>query len=160
MGKGSKIFKLVISILVCQGAGIVGSIFTSPAISTWYITLQKPSFNPPNWIFAPVWTLLFLLMGISLYLIWSKGLEDKKIKTAVFVFGIQLVLNIFWSFLFFGLQSPLYAFIEIVILWLAILLTIISFHKISKIAAYLLLPYILWVSFAAVLNFSILILNL
>ncbi len=159
MSKGIKIFKLIVSILICQGAGAIGALFTSPAISTWYTTIQKPSFNPPNWIFAPVWTLLFLLMGISLYFVWSRGLEDKKIKIAVFIFCVQLVLNIFWSFLFFGLQSPLYAFIGIVILWLAILLTIISFYKISKIAAYLLLPYILWVSFASVLNFSILIIN-
>jgi len=156
----SKALKLIISILICQGAGVVGSLFTSPAISTWYATIQKPSFNPPNWIFAPVWTLLFLLMGISLYLMWEKGLENKKAKTAFFIFGVQLILNILWSILFFGLQSPLYAFIEIIILWLAILLTIISFYKISKPAAYLLLPYIIWVSFASVLNFSILILNL
>jgi len=155
-----KILKLIASILICQGVGSIGALFTSPAILTWYTTIQKPSFNPPNWIFAPVWTLLFLMMGISLYFVWSKGWEDKKIKIAVFIFSAQLALNIFWSLLFFGLQSPFYAFIEIIILWLAILLTIISFYKISKIATYLLLPYILWVSFAAVLNFSILILNL
>ena len=150
----------MISVLVCQTAGAVGSLFTSPSIPTWYASLQKPNFNPPNGVFAPVWTILFLLMGISLYLIWSKGLRDKKVKTAVIIFAIQLILNMLWSFLFFGLQSPLYAFIEIIILWLAILLTITSFYKISKIAGYLLLPYILWVSFAAVLNFSILVLNL
>ena len=155
-----KILKLIASILICQGVGSIGALFTSPAISTWYTTIQKPSFNPPNWIFAPVWTLLFLMMGISLYFVWNKGWEDKKIKIAVFIFSAQIALNIFWSLLFFGLQSPFYAFIEIIILWLAILLTIISFYKISKIATYLLLPYILWVSFAAVLNFSILILNL
>jgi benzodiazapine receptor len=160
MGKGIKIFKLLVSILICQGAGAVGSFFTSPVISSWYAGLEKPSFNPPNWIFAPVWTILFLLMGISLYLIWRRGLEDKKAKIAVFIFAIQLILNVLWSFLFFGLQSPLYAFVEIIILWLAILITIINFSKISKLAAYLLLPYILWVSFASVLNFSILILNL
>jgi len=154
------ITKIIVSVLICQGVGAVGSIFTSPAISTWYAILQKPSFNPPNWIFAPVWTILFLLMGISLYLIWSKGWADKRVKIALFIFGIQLVLNILWSFLFFGLQSPLYAFIGIIILWLAILLTIISFYRISKPAAYLLLPYILWVSFASILNFSIMILNL
>lgn len=159
MGKGSKIIKLVISILVCQGAGAIGSLFTTPAISTWYATIQKPSFNPPNWIFAPVWTLLFLLMGISLYLIWSRGFRDKETKIALVIFSTQLLLNILWSILFFGLQSPLYAFIEIIILWMAILLTIISFYKISKTAAYLLLPYIAWVSFASVLNFSILIIN-
>ena len=159
MSKGIKILKLIVSILICQGAGLVGSVFTSPAIPTWYATLQKPSFEPPNWVFAPVWTLLFLLMGISLYLIWSKGLEDKKAKIAIVIFSSQLVLNILWSFLFFGFKSPLYAFIEIIILWLAILATIISFYRISKTAAYLLLPYILWVSFASVLNFSIMILN-
>ncbi|OGZ34582.1 MAG: TspO protein [Candidatus Portnoybacteria bacterium RBG_19FT_COMBO_36_7] len=160
MGKGIKIFKLAVSILVCQGAGIIGSFFTLPAISTWYTTLLKPGFNPPNWIFAPVWTLLFLLMGISLYLIWNRGLRDKETKKAIFIFGVQLILNMIWSVLFFGLQSPLYAFIEIIILWFAILLTIISFYKIFKAAAYLLLPYILWVTFASALNFSILILNL
>ena len=155
-----KALKLIISILVCQGAGIIGSLFTSPAISGWYVGIQKPSFNPPNWVFAPVWTLLFLLMGISVYLVWNRGLGSKKTKTAILFFALQLTLNIFWSILFFGLQSPLYAFIEIIMLWLAILLTVISFYKISKTAAYFLLPYILWVSFALILNFSILILNL
>jgi len=160
MSKKIKILKLVVSILVCQLAGIVGSLFTSPAISTWYTQLQKPSFNPPNWIFAPVWTLLFLLMGISFYLVWNKGLEDKKAKVALFIFAFQLVLNIFWSFLFFGLRFPLCAFIEIIILWLAILITIISFYRISKTAGLLLLPYIFWVSFAAILNFFLWQLNI
>jgi len=159
MSKGSKILKLIISILICQGAGAIGSLFTSPAISTWYATIQKPSFNPPNWIFAPVWILLFLLMGLSLYLIWSNGFKRKGTKIAISIFFVQLILNILWSILFFGLQSPLFAFIEIIILWFAILLTIISFYKVSKIAAYLLMPYIIWVSFASVLNFSILIIN-
>jgi tryptophan-rich sensory protein len=153
--KGNKILKLIASILICQAAGGIGSLFTSPAISTWYVMLQKPSFNPPNWLFAPVWIILFLLMGISLYLIWSKGLENRKIKVAIFVFAIQLILNILWSFLFFGLQLPIYAFAEIIILWLTILLTIVNFYRISKTAGLLLLPYIFWVSFAAVLNFFI-----
>jgi len=156
----SKALKLIVSILVCQGAGVIGSVFTSPAITTWYAQLEKPSFNPPNWVFAPVWSLLFLLMGIALYLIWSNEAESRKKRTAILIFAVQLVLNILWSVFFFGLQSPLHAFIEIIILWLAILLTIISFYKISKTAAYLLLPYILWVSFASILNFSIMILNL
>ncbi len=154
-----KILKLIISILACQGAGVLGSLFTSPAISTWYSMIQKPSFNPPSWIFAPVWILLFLLMGISLYLVWSKGLDYKGARVAIYIFFVQLVLNILWSILFFALQSPLFAFIEIIILWLAILMTIISFYRVSKIAAYFLLPYILWVSFASILNFSILIIN-
>lgn len=162
MGKGIKILKLVVSILVCQAAGLVGSLFTAPAISTWYITLQKPSFNPPSWIFAPVWTLLFLLMGISLFLVWKNdpSIAPNERRRVISLFFIQLFLNVAWSILFFGLRFPLYAFIEIVILWLAILMTIISFYKVSKTAVYLLLPYILWVSFAAVLNFSIAMLNL
>jgi benzodiazapine receptor len=155
-----KILRLGTSILVCQLAGIAGSLFTAPAISVWYGNLEKPSFAPPNWIFAPVWTFLFLLMGISLYLVWSRGFEDKKIKRAVFIFSVQLALNTLWSFLFFGLRSPLYGFIEIIILWLAIFFTIVNFYKTSKMAAYLLIPYILWVSFAALLNYSIMILNL
>lgn len=155
-----KKLKLIISILICQGAGITGSLFTSPAIKGWYAWLEKPSFNPPNWIFAPVWTLLFLLMGISLYLVWEKGLESKKAKTALSIFTVQLILNILWSFFFFGLQSPLLGFIEIVLLWFAILATILSFYRISSKAALLLVPYILWVSFATLLNFSIWQLNL
>jgi tryptophan-rich sensory protein len=154
-----KVSKLIISILICQLAGILGSFFTAPAITTWYATINKPAFNPPNWIFAPVWTLLFLLMGISLYLIWEKGLENEKVKKAIFYFAIQLLLNIGWSFLFFGLRSPLAGFLEIIILWLAILMTIIKFYRISKPAGLLLLPYILWVSFAAFLNFSVWQLN-
>jgi len=156
---GTKAFKFIVSILICQIAGGIGSLFTSPAISTWYAALQKPSFNPPNWLFAPVWTILFLLMGISLYLIWIRGFKNKETKIALFIFAVQLILNTLWSILFFGLKFPLYAFIEIIILWLAISLTIISFYKISKTAAYLLLPYILWVSFASYLNYSIWMLN-
>lgn len=156
----NKILKFFISILICQLAGLVGSFFTTPAIATWYATLIKPSFNPPNWLFAPVWTTLFLFMGIALYLIWQKDLKDKAVKFAMWLFGIQLVFNILWSVLFFGLQQPLLAFIEIIVLWILILLTIIKFYKLDKVAGILLIPYILWVSFAAVLNFSLWQLNL
>lgn len=156
----SKIVKLLIAILGCQIAGIVGSLFTSPSIPNWYATIEKPGFTPPNWVFAPVWTTLFVLMGISAYLIWIKGLENRNIRIALLIFGIQLVLNGLWSFLFFGLQSPLYAFFEIIVLWLAIVLTILNFFKISRAAGWLLIPYITWVSFAAILNFSIVRLNL
>ncbi len=151
--------KLIISILICELAGAIGSFFTAPAIGDWYYFLNKPPLNPPNCVFAPVWTILFLLMGVSLYLIWKQGLKNRENKNAVFVFAIQLVLNVFWSVIFFGLKAPGLAFTEIIILWLAILITIIKFFKLSKPAAYLLLPYILWVSFAAVLNFSIWIIN-
>jgi len=147
--------KLVISLLICQGAGGIGSIFTTPAIGTWFKFLQKPFFNPPNWIFGPVWTLLFLLMGFALYLVWQR----KDNKEALIIFGIQLILNITWSFCFFYLQNPLAGLIEIFVLWFFILLTIIYFYKISKLAAYLLIPYILWVSFAIILNYFLFVLN-
>jgi len=155
----SKILKLMMAILLCQVVGVVGSLFTYPSIQTWYATVRKPDFTPPNWVFAPVWTTLFVLMGISAYLIWNRGLENRKVKTALLFFVIQLALNILWSFLFFKLQSPLYAFFEIIVLWLAILLTILNFFKISVTAGWLLIPYIIWVSFAAILNFSIVRLN-
>lgn len=154
-----KISKLIISIVVCQAVGFIGSFFTAPAITTWYAGINKPFFSPPNWLFAPVWILLYFLMGISAYLVWARISENKNAFRALVIFDIQLILNMFWSFLFFGLQSPLYGFIGIVLLWLAILLTIFKFYPISKKAAYLLVPYILWVSFATILNFAILIIN-
>ena len=151
------LFKLAISVIVCLAAGILGSIFTTPNIATWYAALNKPAFNPPNWIFGPVWTTLYILMGISLYIIWEKGFEKNKLP--IFFFGCQLVLNAKWSFLFFGMHSPLLGLIGIVLLWLFILATIISFYRVSKLAGILLVPYILWVSFASILNYYILILN-
>lgn len=152
-----KLPKLIISLLIPQLAGGIGAFFTTPNISTWYASLEKPSFNPPNFIFAPVWTTLFLLMGISLYLIWSKEKGNKKI--ALIFFSIQLILNTLWSILFFGLQNPFLAFIEIIILWTFILLTSLKFYRLNKTAAFLLTPYLLWVSFAAVLNFTIFRIN-
>lgn len=151
-----KALRLLSAIGFCQIAGLVGSVFTTPAISTWYSTLNKPSFTPPNWLFAPVWLTLYTLMGISLYLIWE---SKKEKKAAVGLFAIQLVLNAFWSILFFGLKSPLYGLITIVILWIAIMATIAEFYKISKPAAYLLIPYICWVSLATALNYFIWFLN-
>jgi len=143
---------------MCQLAGIIGSLFTTSSIPTWYATLIKPSFNPPNWIFAPVWIFLYLLMGISFYLIWIKS-NNPNFSFLMSVFLLQLVLNAFWSIIFFGLKSPLFAFVEIIVLWLTILICIILFFRISKISSYLLIPYILWVTFAAVLNFAIWKLN-
>lgn len=151
--------KLLLSILIAQGAGIIGSVFTTSEINNWYRGIIKPSFNPPNWLFGPVWTLLFLLMGISLYLIWIAHGKEKIKEKAVAIFIAQLVLNIFWSVLFFGLHQPGLAFLEIIILALAILTNIYYFSKLDKYAAYLLVPYILWVSFAAILNFAIWRLN-
>lgn len=149
--------KLIFSIIACQMAGFIGSLFTAPAIPGWYVALQKPFFSPPNWLFAPVWIILYLLMSISLYLVWNS--ESKNKKSAIFVFSIQLILNSTWSIVFFGLKSPLAAFLVIIVLWLLILKTIIEFGKISKISQYLLIPYIAWVSFASILNLAIVILN-
>lgn len=151
--------KLVASILLCQFAGLIGSVFTASSLENWYLFLEKPAFNPPAWIFFPAWVTLYTLMGISLYLVWEKGLQEQEVKKGMFIFGVQLGLNTLWSILFFGLKSPYYAFVEIVLLWFAILLTILKFRKISKTASYLLFPYILWVSFAMLLNYYIWILN-
>ena len=154
-----KTFDLILAVLICQGMGLIGSLFTTPAITSWYAGLIKPSFNPPDWIFAPAWILLYTLMGIAAFLIWNRRNGKKKIKTALVLFSVQLVLNSLWSIIFFGLHLPQYAFLEILVLWFFILLTLLSFYKISKPAGLLLLPYILWVSFAAILNLSIMILN-
>jgi len=151
--------KLIVAILICEFAGIIGSVFTTPSISTWYASLNKPSFSPPNWIFFPVWTTLFLMMGISLYLVWNKMPKNKDAKKSLMVFGSQLALNVLWSVLFFGLRSPFYGLVEIIFLWLAIALTILKFYRISKNAGFLLVPYILWVTFATFLNYSVWILN-
>ncbi|MBI2530208.1 MAG: tryptophan-rich sensory protein [Candidatus Diapherotrites archaeon] len=157
--KPGNIAKLIACIALCGFAGAIGGIFTFPAIATWYASLQKPFFSPPNWVFAPAWTALYFLMGIALYFVIKNGIKGRNAKIAVSAFAAQLVLNAFWSFLFFGLKSPLYAFVEIIALWLAIAATIITFSKISKRAALILVPYLLWVSLAAVLNFSIVVLN-
>jgi len=152
--------QLIGAILLCEAAGLIGSVFTAQSIPTWYAGIVKPSFNPPNWVFGPVWTVLFALMGIALYLVWRQGIHKFPVEYALTVFGLQLALNVMWSLIFFGLHSPFLAAIEIAILWLAILWTIAAFWKVSRAAAYLLLPYLLWVSFAAVLTFSIWRLNI
>jgi len=147
------LFKLILCILIAEGAGILGSIATFSSVKTWYLTdLIKPSWNPPSWLFGPVWTLLFFLMGIALYLVWTK-------KNNLFWFWVQLILNIIWSYLFFGLRSPSFAFFEIIFLWFAIAKTILEFKKYNKTASYLLLPYLAWVSFASFLNLTIALLN-
>lgn len=159
--KINKYLFLIFCVAVPLIAGAVGTIFTMPNISTWYAALAKPWFNPPNWVFGPVWTTLFVLMGIALYLAWSN--EDFNLKDrrqAVIVFFTQLVLNVLWSYVFFGLHSPLGGAIVIVLLWTVILFTVSKFYNISKPAGLLLLPYILWVTFAGVLNFYIWYLNI
>lgn len=153
--KVDNFFKLIITITVSELAGIIGSVFTASAISNWYVGLIKPAFSPPAWIFGPVWVILYFLMGVAAFLIWKKGMDRKDVKIAMGIFIGQLILNTLWSVIFFGLRSPGLALIEIVFLWLAILATICSFRGISKPAAWLLTPYILWVTFAIYLNYSI-----
>ena len=156
--KNKKVLIYTVSIIVCQVAGLIGAIFTTSAIPGWYANLVKPSFNPPNWIFSPVWTVLYTLMGISVSRIWLSPKNDLR-KRGLEVFILQLVLNASWSIIFFGLKNILMALLEILIMWISILITIIKFWRIDKKAAYLLFPYILWVSFATTLNLSIFLLN-
>lgn len=150
-----KILKITIAILIPLLAGFLGSYFTTPAISTWYVDIIKPELNPPNWIFAPVWTTLYILMGVSFYLI----LEKRKNLLPILIFGIQIILNTTWSFLFFGIQRLDLAFANIILLWISILVMIIIFYRLSKISGYLLFPYIIWVTFAGYLNYAIWMLN-
>jgi translocator protein len=151
--------KFFLALVACLLAGMIGSAFTTPAIPTWYAALVKPPLNPPSWVFGPVWTLLYILMGIALYLIWVRGWDRKDVQVATAIFGVQLALNVIWSYLFFGLQSPFLALIEIVLLWVAIFMTIWTFYRVSVPAALLLVPYIIWVTFAAYLNYGIYLLN-
>lgn len=151
--------KLVVSVFVSLMAGVVGSAYTAPAIDSWYKDLNKPSFNPPSWVFAPVWTILYLVMGVAAFLVWREGLQNKAVRIGLGLFIFQLVLNTLWSFIFFGQQNPLAGFIEILVLWVAIAATIYFFYRVNPVAAYLMIPYILWVTFAAILNFSIWQLN-
>jgi benzodiazapine receptor len=158
-GRVRDIVRLVVSIVVCQLAGGLGAIFTTPAIPTWYASLNKPSFNPPNTVFFPVWTTLYTLMGIAAWLVWRRGLHERRVRVALGIFLIQLVLNTAWTIIFFGLYSLFGAVIAIVFLWVAILINIVTFGRISKLAGALLIPYILWVSFAGLLNYSVWMLN-
>ena len=151
--------KLIASLAVCQLAAFIGSLFNIAAIPTWYTTINKPFFNPPNWVFAPVWTTLFILMGMALYLVWEKGYSKKEVKLGVNMFLVQLSLNVLWSALFFGIRDILLAFVEIIALWIAIALTMCHFKKVSKKAFWLMVPYLAWVSFAAVLNLAIWLIN-
>lgn len=154
-----KIFRLITAVIVCEGAGIIGALFTTPAISTWYVLLNKPFFNPPNFIFGPVWTILYFLMGISLYLIWESA-KDKNKNIGLKLFLIQLGLNTLWSIVFFGRHSIVGGLVIIILLWFLIFKTIYYFQKVNQTAAFLLYPYLVWVSFATILNLFILILNL
>lgn len=148
--------KLFGCIVLCNVAAVVGMLFTFSAIPTWYAHLAKPWFTPPSWLFGPVWILLYMLMGYALCLVWE---AKPKTGIAYKLFGLQLVLNAMWSIIFFGLKNPFAAFIEILALWATIALTACVFERISKKAAWLMIPYLLWVGFAAVLTFAVFVLN-
>ncbi len=151
--------RLLGSILICQFAGLLGSVFTTSGSLGWYNDLFKPDFTPPDWVFAPVWTILYTLMGISLYLVWNQGLNKPMIRTSLIFFGVQLGLNVLWTLVFFGLHFITGGLIVIILLWIAIFTTIFIFSVISRAATILLLPYIAWVTYAAYLNFEIWRLN-
>jgi translocator protein len=153
------IIKLVISILACFAAGGIGSIFTARSIPTWYPGLKKPRYTPPDGVFGPVWTTLYVLMGVSIFLIWQKGLDVDGVIPAFILFWIQLALNALWSIIFFGMKSKGGGVITIIVLWLLILATIITSFSVSIWASMLLIPYILWVSVATYLNVGIWRLN-
>jgi len=150
--------RLSLSIFIPLVAGFLGSFFTGSGVKTWYLVINKPSWNPPSWLFAPVWTTLFILMGIALYIVWSQKMSD-QVKAALRIFAAQLFLNVLWSVFFFGMGNFWLAFVEIIILWAFILVTIMRFFKINRTAGWLLVPYILWVSFASFLNLTIASLN-
>lgn len=156
---GSNLLKLIACLAVVFVAAGIGSLATTKAIPTWYKGLAKPSFNPPAWLFGPAWTVLYLMMAVAAWLVWKQGIGAAGVKLALAVFLAQLLLNTLWSILFFGLRSPLAGLVDIVVLWLAILATIVLFFRLSVPAGVLLLPYIAWVTFAAVLNAAVFLLN-
>ncbi len=154
-----KILIFVVALVIPQLAGFIGALFTSPNINSWYNNLLKPELAPENWVFMPVWTILFLMMGIALGLVWTKTAEGGLKKRALIFFTIQLVLNTLWSIIFFGFQNPGLAFVEIIFLLIFILATAISFWKVNRWASILLWPYFAWVSFASYLNYQLWFLN-
>ncbi len=153
------VVKISISVAICLIIGFLSGYATQSSVDDWYVTLNKPSFNPPNWVFAPTWTFLYILMGISAGIVWSKGFYHKWVKTALYHFGFQLLFNALWSIVFFGFMQPFWALVVILGLIMLIVLTIKWFLVVNKIAAYLLIPYLLWVCFATVLNYKIWELN-
>jgi benzodiazapine receptor len=158
MGSVRAVVGLIVAIVTVFAAAAVGGAATSSSVGTWYAALQKPSFNPPAWVFGPVWTVLYLMMAIAAWLIWLKhGIADAQLPLALF--GLQLALNMAWSVLFFGLRNPGLALVDIALLWLAIVATLVAFWRLSPAAGALLLPYLAWVSFAAILNYSLWALN-
>lgn len=152
-------FKLIICIVICLAVGGVSGYFTADEIPNWYAALNKPTFNPPNWIFGPVWSALYILMAVSLWLVWKSDVDSSIKNKAILIFAMQLILNFFWSIIFFHFHQLGFALVEIICMWIFILFSIIKFYPVSKTASYLLFPYLLWVSFASILNYAIWKLN-
>ncbi|MEN8790449.1 MAG: TspO/MBR family protein [Flavobacteriaceae bacterium] len=150
---------IVISVIICLLVGFLSGFATQSSVDNWYVGLTKPAFNPPNWIFGPVWTILYTLMGVAAGLVWSKGIHHIWVKTALYHFSFQLIFNALWSVVFFGFNKPFWALLVILVLLALILLNMKSFRVVSKTAAYLLVPYFLWVCFATFLNYKIWELN-
>ena len=155
----SNIVKGIVAIAIPLLVGGASGFFTITGVDSWYQTINKPSWNPPNWVFGPVWTTLYIMMGIALFLVWKEDTSEELKKIAIALFSVQLILNFFWSFIFFNLQQPGWALVEIIAMWFFILLTIFAFVQVNKTAAWLLVPYISWVSFATILNYTIWQLN-
>lgn len=149
---------LFTSVVIAEAVGVVGSFFTMSSVKNWLPTLVQPSFMPPNWLFGPAWTILYILMGVASYWVWKKR-KNKKARMALQLYGVHLFFNLLWSIIFFGLHSPFWALIEIVILWGLIVFMITKFYAIEKKAGWILLPYLAWVTFATLLNFAIWRLN-
>ena len=151
--------KLIIAIAIPLAVGATSGFFTATGVESWYQTINKPSWNPPGWIFGPVWTTLYVMMGIALFFVWKSAATELLKRTAISLFAVQLLLNFFWSFIFFDQHQSGWALVEIITMWVSILLTIFSFAQVSKTAAWMLVPYISWVSFASILNYTIWKLN-
>lgn len=155
-----KLSRILIAVGICLIVGSISGGSTASSLTDWFATLEKPVFNPPGWIFGPVWTILYIMMGIAAGRVWAMGMDTPGVKRALSIFGIQLLLNFMWSIIFFGLQEIAWALVDIVLLWVMIILTMRAFKPLDKTAYLLLWPYLLWVSFATVLNASILYLNM
>jgi translocator protein len=151
--------RLLISIAICQAAGLVGGWATAASLRDWYPTLRKPWFTPPNWLFPVAWTSLFLMMGVAVFLVWRLGTETPGVAPALAIFGVHLILNMFWSIFFFTLRSPGWGLVELIFFWLSIVATIVAFAPLSTTAAWLMAPYLVWVTFAGLLNWAIWRLN-
>jgi benzodiazapine receptor len=154
-----EILRLIVSIVIVFLAGAVGTVYTLKEITTWYVSLAKPGWTPPNWAFGPIWTTLYVLIGISLFLVWREGLDRKDVRIALVVFAIQLILNVVWSLVFFGTHNIFGGLVLVILLWISILANIIVFYRISKPAGLILIPYLIWVSIASYLNYIVFLLN-